>query len=115
MCRLIETTSKTGPGAEDCASKEVAPVIAIANAVTRILMSHFLVRLKPDTAPFDDALRRAAGELARLGVHLHALAFLDEQRHANLQSRLEPGQLGHSAACRVAADAGLSVGHCQLH
>src|SRR5687767_9609853 len=34
------------------------------------------------------ALRlRAAGELARLRVDLHLLAFLDEQRHADL----EPG------------------------
>ena len=34
----------------------------------------------------------AAGELARLGVHLHLLAFLDEERHANLEAGLERGE-----------------------
>ena len=39
----------------------------------------------------------AAGELARLGVDLHLLAFLDEERHANLKTGLERGRLGHAA------------------
>ena len=51
----------------------------------------------------------AAGELARLGVDLHLLAFLDEERHANLEAGLERRGLGHAAARGVAAHARLGV------
>ena len=57
----------------------------------------------------------AAGELARLGVDLHLLAFLDEERHANLKAGLERGCLGHAARGGVTANARLGLGHRQLH
>ena len=47
----------------------------------------------------------AAGELPRFRVHLHFLAFLDEERHADLEAGLERRRLGHAAAGRVAAHA----------
>src|SRR5687768_9636191 len=53
----------------------------------------------------------AAGELARFGVHLDALAFLDEQRHADLEAGLGARNLGHAAAGRIAARAELGLGN----
>src|SRR5207237_10908830 len=47
-----------------------------------------------------EPFRRASGasrELARLGVHLHLFAFLDEERHANLQAGLERRELRDAA------------------
>ena len=55
------------------------------------------------------------GELARLGVDLHPLAFLDEQRHADLEPGLERRRLRDAAAGGVAAHAGLGARHRQLH
>src|SRR3954447_9848127 len=40
----------------------------------------------------------ASGELARLGVDLDLLSFLDEQRHPDLEPGLECGRLRHAAA-----------------
>src|SRR3954464_9310070 len=51
----------------------------------------------------------ASGELARLGVDLDLLSFLDEQRHPDLESGLECGRLRHAAAGRVPARAWLGV------
>jgi len=39
-------------------------------------------------------------------VHFHLLAFLDEERHADLESSLEGGEFGDAAAGGIAADAG---------
>src|SRR5262249_47314132 len=58
---------------------------------------------------------RAPRELARLGVDLHLLAFLDEERHPDRQPGFEGGELGNAAARGVAAHAGLGGGHRELH
>jgi len=50
---------------------------------------------------------RAAREFARLGMDFDLLALFDEQRHADLETGLERGGLGHAAAGGVAADARL--------
>src|SRR4051812_11799775 len=55
-----------------------------------------------------------SGELARLGVHANFLAFFDEERYANFQSRLERRELGDAAAGRVASRARLGRRHGQL-
>ena len=52
----------------------------------------------------------STGELARLGVHLHAVAFLHEQRDPHFHAGLERRGLGHAAAAGVAADRRLGVG-----
>src|SRR6185312_2490272 len=45
----------------------------------------------------------AAGEFARLGMHLHLFAFLDEERDADFQPGLQRRELGDAAAGGVAA------------
>src|SRR4051812_8685826 len=57
----------------------------------------------------------AAGELARLGVDLHLLAFLDEERDTDRQAGFERGDLRHAAARGVAANARLGRGDGQLY
>src|SRR5688572_19192222 len=57
---------------------------------------------------------RPAGELARLGVHLHLLALLDEEQLTNLQARFERGLGGQAAGRGLAADNGLGSGHGQV-
>src|SRR5690349_14159879 len=53
-------------------------------------------------------------ELPRFGVHLHLLAFLDEERHAQLHAGFEDRDLRHVAGRRVAADARLGGLDLQL-
>src|SRR5262249_13841589 len=57
----------------------------------------------------------AASEFARLGVHLHALPFFDEEWHADLQARFKRGELGNAAAGRVSTHAWLCIRDGQLH
>src|SRR5438034_10947102 len=55
------------------------------------------------------------GEFARLRIHLHLLAFLDEERDSDFESGVERGALGDAAARGVAANGWLRMRNRQLH
>src|SRR5688572_31475862 len=52
---------------------------------------------------------RTASELPRFSVHPHALPFLDEQRHPDLEACVGARDLGDRSACRVTARPGLRL------
>src|SRR6267154_4875807 len=57
----------------------------------------------------------ATRELPRLGGHFDFFAFLNKEGNANFEARLQGGGLGHVAARRVAARAGLGMSDRQFH
>src|SRR5258705_2239662 len=57
--------------------------------------------------------RNAAEVVAAACIHLHHIAFVQEEWHLNHRTRLEGGGLG-AARSGVAADAGIRLGDLQL-
>src|SRR5687767_3843619 len=74
-----------------------------ANSAFNVVVFHKAVKGGHDVSSGSGA----AGELPGLGVDLDLFALLDEERHVDLQAGLEFGDLGHAAAGRVPARAGL--------
>ena len=55
-----------------------------------------------------------ASKLPASWMHLHLLGFLDETRHTDIETVLERGDLGDTAAGGIAAHARLRVRHLEL-